>query len=204
MPNLYQLEQQQEASLAPLLRAHPSSTGRHAAYHQGSCRTHIFVFTHFNHEETPAAVTGIKGKVTDLMLPCVGDKVQHRDVSGAPLNGKVTDLIFRPENCSDNCASRLNHSLNHRLTMISSQVENGPLSGECNLLFFLLLCCLAVVCSPLLIERLRSLERRASSQPEDRSVRLNGVNAIIRSPDVVDHYSSTTLSINHAPALDQA
>lgn len=55
---------------------------------------HISVSYRFNHEETPAAVTGVEGDVTDLLLPSVGDLVRHRDERGDLFEGKVTDRIF--------------------------------------------------------------------------------------------------------------
>ena len=56
---------------------------------------HIFVLFQFNHEDSPAAVTGIEGDVADILLPCVGDIVQHSDSTGMPFEGKVTHRIFR-------------------------------------------------------------------------------------------------------------
>lgn len=56
---------------------------------------HIFVLFHFNHELSPVAVTGVEGDVTDILLPCVGDIVKHRDSEGRPFEGKVTERIFQ-------------------------------------------------------------------------------------------------------------
>ena len=55
---------------------------------------HITVLFQFNHESDPAAETGIRGDVTDILLPFVGDLVRHAD-SGHPFQGKVTDRIFK-------------------------------------------------------------------------------------------------------------
>ncbi len=55
---------------------------------------HIFVLFKFNHEIGPVAVTGVEGDVTDMLLPCVGDLVKHRDSEDKPFEGKVTDRIF--------------------------------------------------------------------------------------------------------------
>lgn len=53
----------------------------------------IYVEFHFNHEEKPAAVTGVEGEVTDIILPDVGDLIRHSD-SGHPFVGKVTERTF--------------------------------------------------------------------------------------------------------------
>ena len=58
---------------------------------------HIIVLFQFNHEDKPAAVTGIEGDVTDILLPIVGDLVRHNDSAGVPFEGKVTDRIFSYE-----------------------------------------------------------------------------------------------------------
>ena len=55
----------------------------------------IIVSFHFNHEQSPIAVTGIEGDVTDILLPHLGDLVQHRDAGGASFEGKVTNRIFK-------------------------------------------------------------------------------------------------------------
>ena len=49
---------------------------------------------HFNDSDSPAAVSGVFGPVTDLILPCVGDIVRHRDDHGIVFMGKVTDKLF--------------------------------------------------------------------------------------------------------------
>ena len=54
----------------------------------------IIVSFMFNHEEEPTAVTGIEGDVHDILLPCVGDIVEHKDAQGEPFRGKVTERIF--------------------------------------------------------------------------------------------------------------
>ncbi len=54
----------------------------------------IFVLFKFNHEKAPVATTGVEGDVTDILLPCVGDFVKHRDSQGSPFEGKVTNRIF--------------------------------------------------------------------------------------------------------------
>lgn len=55
---------------------------------------HIVVLFQFNHEGEPAAATGIQGDVTDIILPAVGDIVEHGD-SGHSFTGKVTERRFR-------------------------------------------------------------------------------------------------------------
>jgi hypothetical protein len=42
-------------------------------------------------------VDRIVGNVQDMLLPCVGDKVTHRDDDGKPFEGKLTDRIFAYE-----------------------------------------------------------------------------------------------------------
>ena len=54
----------------------------------------INVFFRFNDQDSPAAVTGVTGAVTDLILPCVGDTVRHCDDHGAVFMGKVTDRLY--------------------------------------------------------------------------------------------------------------
>lgn len=54
----------------------------------------IVVLFQFNHEKVPAAVTGIEGEIADILLPCVGDTVQHSD-SGHPFEGQVTKRLFQ-------------------------------------------------------------------------------------------------------------
>ena len=55
---------------------------------------HIFVLFKFNHEAGPIAVTGVHGDIADVLLPIVGDLVQHKDVNGLPFEGRVTHRIF--------------------------------------------------------------------------------------------------------------
>ncbi len=54
----------------------------------------ITVLFQFNHESEPAAVTGIEGEVTDIIMPDVGDLIAHSD-SGSPFRGKVTERRFK-------------------------------------------------------------------------------------------------------------
>ncbi len=56
---------------------------------------HIVISFHFNEAPQPSAVTGVEGNITDLILPAVGDVVEHRNASGVPFRGRVTDRIFR-------------------------------------------------------------------------------------------------------------
>ena len=58
---------------------------------------HIYVLFRFNNEPGPIAVTGVEGDVTDMILPCVGDIVEHSDSFGEPFRGKVTDRVYRYE-----------------------------------------------------------------------------------------------------------
>jgi hypothetical protein len=48
----------------------------------------------FNHEEVPFAVTGVEGEVSDVLLPSVGDLVQHSS-DRAQFEGRVTGRSFR-------------------------------------------------------------------------------------------------------------
>ena len=48
-----------------------------------------------NGNTTPAAVTGVDGQVTDLILPSPGDYVEHRDFDGEAILGRVTRRSFR-------------------------------------------------------------------------------------------------------------
>lgn len=57
----------------------------------------IIVHFSINNEPNACAVTGVEGDVTDFILPCVGDMVSHRDVSGKPCIGRVTDRTFTYE-----------------------------------------------------------------------------------------------------------
>ena len=54
----------------------------------------ITVNFQFNDQIRPAAVTGVVGAVSDLILPCVGDVVRHCDDDGAVFLGKVTDRLY--------------------------------------------------------------------------------------------------------------
>ena len=54
----------------------------------------IFVFFHFNNERSPAAITGIEGDVVDILLPNVGDIVDHRYINDVPFRGRVTERQF--------------------------------------------------------------------------------------------------------------
>lgn len=54
----------------------------------------IYVQFQMNDEPNACAVTGVEGDVTDFILPCVGDRVSHRDVAGKPCIGRVTERMF--------------------------------------------------------------------------------------------------------------
>ncbi len=54
----------------------------------------IVISFQFNGESQPSAVTGVEGEVTDLILPGVGDLVEHKNAAGIPFRGRVTDRIF--------------------------------------------------------------------------------------------------------------
>ena len=58
---------------------------------------HIFVLFNLNGEPGPAAVTGVEGQVTDLLLPFPGDVVHHRAADGRFFTGKVTHRMFSYE-----------------------------------------------------------------------------------------------------------
>ena len=54
----------------------------------------ITVNFQFSDQSNPAAVTGVIGAVTDLILPCVGDTVRHCDEDGVVFMGRVTDRLY--------------------------------------------------------------------------------------------------------------
>ena len=54
----------------------------------------ITLFFQFNDQDKPAAITGVDGAVTDLILPCVGDLVRHRDAKGIAFTGNVTQRVY--------------------------------------------------------------------------------------------------------------
>lgn len=56
---------------------------------------HIVVSFQFHGDKGPSAQTGVEGDVTDLVLPSVGDVVEHRDAAGAPFRGRVTERLFK-------------------------------------------------------------------------------------------------------------
>lgn len=45
-------------------------------------------------QNTPAAVTGVSGPITDFLLPSVGDMVRHCDDHGAVFTGRITDRLY--------------------------------------------------------------------------------------------------------------
>lgn len=57
----------------------------------------IVLLFQFNGEREPSAVTGVEGEVTDLLLPSVGDVIEHRDAAGLAFRGRITDRIFKYE-----------------------------------------------------------------------------------------------------------
>jgi hypothetical protein len=57
----------------------------------------LLLLFRFNYEGAPSAVTGVEGDIADILLPGVGDVVQHKDVNGVPFEGKVTERIFKYE-----------------------------------------------------------------------------------------------------------
>ena len=48
-----------------------------------------------NGRDTPSAVTGVEGPVTDLIVPSPGDFVEHRDMDGHAILGRVARRSYR-------------------------------------------------------------------------------------------------------------
>ena len=48
----------------------------------------------FNGDGLALAVTGVDGEISDVLLPSVGDVVEHRDDGGRPFRGRVTERVF--------------------------------------------------------------------------------------------------------------
>ncbi len=48
-----------------------------------------------NGRESPSAVTGVEGPVTDLIVPAPGDYVEHKDFDGNSILAKVTQRSYR-------------------------------------------------------------------------------------------------------------
>lgn len=49
----------------------------------------------WNGERTPAAVTGVEGDVSTILLPDPGDFVEHHDVEGRTISARITHRVFR-------------------------------------------------------------------------------------------------------------
>ena len=54
----------------------------------------IAVQFHFNDQDEAAAITGVSGDVSDIILPCVDDLVRHRDKDGVVFVGRVTSRLY--------------------------------------------------------------------------------------------------------------
>lgn len=48
-----------------------------------------------NGRNAPSAVTGVEGAVTDMIVPSPGDFVEHRDLEGNTILGRVTRRSYR-------------------------------------------------------------------------------------------------------------
>ena len=48
-----------------------------------------------NGRDSPSAVTGVEGPVTDLIVPSPGDYVEHKDFDGNPIMARVTQRSYR-------------------------------------------------------------------------------------------------------------
>ncbi len=57
----------------------------------------ISISFQFNGDHAPAAVTGVEGDIADILLPSVGDLVEHVNAAGVPFSGRVSDRVFRYE-----------------------------------------------------------------------------------------------------------
>ena len=55
---------------------------------------HIALLFHFYNEAEPAAVTEVKGEVTDMMVPLLGDTVSHRGFDGFRFRAQVVGRHF--------------------------------------------------------------------------------------------------------------
>ena len=57
----------------------------------------ISIFFQFNGETAPSAITGVEGDIADVLLPAVGDLVEHVTAEGVPFTGRVSDRVFKYE-----------------------------------------------------------------------------------------------------------
>ena len=48
----------------------------------------------FNGDGSALAVTGVDGEISDVLLPAVGDVVEHKNSDGKPFRGRVTERVF--------------------------------------------------------------------------------------------------------------
>ena len=55
---------------------------------------HIAILFQFYNEGRPAAVTEVEGMVTDVLLPEVGDTLNHTDIEGNPFRAQVLGRHF--------------------------------------------------------------------------------------------------------------
>ena len=55
----------------------------------------ISISFQFHGDPAPAAITGVEGDVSDILLPAVGDLVKHVSKAGVPFTGRVTDRVFQ-------------------------------------------------------------------------------------------------------------
>ncbi len=57
----------------------------------------ISISFRFTGDPSPSAVTGVEGDIADVLLPCVGDLVEHVTPEGIPFSGRVAERVFRYE-----------------------------------------------------------------------------------------------------------
>lgn len=54
----------------------------------------IFLCFRMEDDREPTTITGVEGAVTDLIVPCVGDFVQHCDKAGRPFVARVIGRFY--------------------------------------------------------------------------------------------------------------
>ena len=55
----------------------------------------ISITFRFNDDPSLSAVTGVEGDIADVLLPSIGDVVEHVTAAGVPFSGRVSDRVFR-------------------------------------------------------------------------------------------------------------
>ena len=62
--------------------------GQYADPHTRGGNMLMIISFRFNHEDELTAETGVEGDVTDILLPAVGDVVDHRDINDVPVRAR--------------------------------------------------------------------------------------------------------------------